>query len=191
MLKQQPSVGGRGHTWAWWAGDGPERSRELILVTSGHPVRRGWADNGDITGSRGLVTLPHLAPGPPGMVTSKYKHIVYTETGNATLLQLGGETWMVNNWGSFSEINIQRWNNETDLWTIEAFRNVQSWMIRLIMMFNLKDFTLIILNLFIVNNGGRVKCSAFNKSLRRIFVWEHKKIQIFISSMKCLDCNRA
>ena len=43
-------------------------------------------------------------------------------------------------------------------------------MIRLIMMFNPKDFSLIILNLFIANNGGRVKCLAFNKSLRRRFL---------------------
>ena len=43
-------------------------------------------------------------------------------------------------------------------------------MIRLIMMFNPKDSSLIILNLFIANNGGRVKCLAFNKSLRRRFL---------------------
>lgn len=173
---------------SWWR---PVRSRELILVTSDPVIQcredgLTWWPGWLVAGGWG-----HYPTWPPAMVTSKYKHIVYTETGNATLLQLGGETWMVENWGSFSEINIQRWNNGTDLWTIEAFRNVQSWMIRLIMMFNLKDFTLIILNLFIVNNGGRVKCSAFNKSLRRGFLWEHKKILIFISSMKCLDCNRA
>ena len=52
-------------------------------------------------------------------------------------------------------------------------------MIRLIMMFNPKDFSLIILNLFIANNGGRVKCLAFNKSLRRRFVWAVRAQETF------------
>ena len=135
-------------------GRGPPESRSGVnpLVTRPSPERADSAWSGDTAS---------LGPGPWSPVRTT--HCLLRDWRH--FYNLG---WIMN--GEQLKIiyrNIRRWNNETDLWTIHAVRVVHRWMIRLIMMFNLKDFTLIILNLFMVNNGGRVKCSAFNKSPRR------------------------